>query len=159
MSRTTRTYAAYVSPLCDAPGTEVLFTTASSKYDYVGLLQQDGQWGVQAKGWSYHSVRSRVRTAARRVNSYAVEHISCTSITVEVTAPVVRDYFGSHRVNISQVFRPGKGWEEVNLHAGRSNLNWLARQGITGVEFTGGQRTADFQMTELLRSMRARKSR
>lgn len=159
MSRTTRTYAAYVSPLCNTPGTEVLFSTASTKYDYVGLVCRNGQWEVEAKGWSYASVRSRVRTAARRVNPYAVEQISCTASTAEVTAPVVRDYFGSHRVNITSVFRPGSGWENVMLYAGRSDINRLAREGVTAVSFTQGQRTADFRMTELIRSMRARKAR
>lgn len=158
MSRTLRTYAAYVSPLCDDPGTEVLFATSSSKYDYAGLVCRDGRWEVAAKGWSYHSVRSRARAIARQVNSYAVESSSCTSPTVEVTAPSVRDYFGSHRLNITAVYRPASGWEEVMLHAGRSNITCLARQGVTAVAFTQGQRTADFQMTELLRSMRARKA-
>ena len=175
MSRNRKTFAAYVPATCQDGGIEVTFETASDKYRYAGLvlpLDGSGEWQVAVVGWSAESVTSRNRTqASKRLGAYrgqawALNRYTGTSIAWEHTAPVVREYFGHHRVAVTAVFIPGEGWLDRDYHAGKSLLRRLKSDGVTGVQFTGrgafegerpGVHTADFTMAELLKSMNSRK--
>jgi hypothetical protein len=96
----------------------------------------------------------------------------------EATAPLVRDYFGTHAVIIDALYKPGyedplgmmkSGWMHPwgigltsiahSLKGGQSMIRVLAKEGYTALAFRtiNGTRIADFQMTELLKSMNARK--
>jgi hypothetical protein len=172
MSRTRRTFAAYTTG-----GDEVLVQHSSSKYDYVGLvnhLDGSGEWKPAAYGCSHASVTKRTRSAARKLlapnysDDWAVRAYSCVAQMWEATAPVVRDYFGHHRLRITAVFLDG-GWQEVNYHAGRSLLRTLDKEGVQAVQVRGvgsqhrlrertGLHVADFQMSEVVKSMNARKA-
>lgn len=166
MSRTKRQYAAYAKPGRPSEA-EVIFEHASDKYDYAGLMQdRDGNWSLVALGFSANSVITRMRTACRKSgqwhSTYDVSMATSLARTWEVTAPVVRDYFGSHIVLMTAGFHPERGWEDWTdgdsaRKAGKSRLRALAREGYTAVAFTQSGRTADFQMTELLASMNLRK--
>jgi hypothetical protein len=176
MSRSSKKFAAYVPATCQGGGgTEVTFETSSDKYRYAGLvlpLNGGGQWDVAVVGWSAESVTSRNRTQAnKRLGAYrgqawALDRYTGTSIAWEHTAPVVREYFGHHRVAVTAVFFPGEGWTERDYHGGKSLLRMLKGDGVTHVRFTGrgtfegerpGVHAADFTMDELLKSMNARK--
>lgn len=137
-------------------GTEVSYETAA-KWDIAGIVKrQDGTWWLAAHGCSYGSVRQRTITHYNR-HARLVEY--SVSFLYEGTVKVVRDYFGHHRLTIGSVFFPGRGWEPQNLNAGRANLRKLAKDGATAVAIKemGTNRIADFQMDELLKSMKSRK--
>jgi hypothetical protein len=171
MSRSQKTFVAYT-----AAGDEATFQTASDKYDYAGLvnpLDGSGQWRVVALGYSYESVTRRTRDAARRIlapnysDDWGIRAYSCTAQAWEVSAPVIGAYFGHHRLRVTAVFLDGR-WQEVNYHAGRSLLRTLAKEGVEAVQVRGtgsrhclserqGLHEADFQMTELLKSMNTRR--
>jgi len=144
-------------------GTEVVLRTAGG-YDTAGLIRRpDGTWYIAAQGNSAESVRKRTRAA---VNRY---HGGSAPIEVrplhEETAPMVRDYFGTHDVRITSCFHGGQ-WRLVLTSSGqpgsyrgdRTMLRRLALAGVEAVAVTGRrpgedhQRTADFQMDEIARS-------
>jgi hypothetical protein len=123
---------------------------------------------VAAVGNSWNSVQNRTRRALRDARpgtlpsdyAYLTEVVSLT----EATAPKLHQYFGTHKLSITQVFTPGRGWTDASYHAGRSNLRKLAKEGVTAV-LAGkgggvviGRWEADFQMAELLKSMNTRKA-
>jgi hypothetical protein len=66
-------------------------------------------------------------------------------------------YFGPGQPLISGVFTPLHGWQDAYPLAEVSHaaLTVLARKGITAVALTGGGRTADFTVAELIGSMRS----
>lgn len=155
--------------------TEVEYQTAGN-YDTAGVIQytKDGKLYryVAAVGTSARSVARRAEKRLRQVRPetlpsdypYMVEVVSLR----EVTAPVVREYFGTHTVFVTGLFTEADGWTScpVALKAGRSDLRRLIREGYTAfgiskqnssISRTSRWRTADFQSNELLRSMNARK--
>ncbi len=156
-TRTAKTLVAY--PQDD---TEVTQKT-SGGYDYLGMTCSfSGQWGVVAHGWSHESVTRRTRRLAgiNRSASFAVE------IAWEATAPVIRAYFGHHRLRITEVFKNGQ-WQKANYHAGRSVLRQLPAEGVLAVKVRGtgndqgnwerpGLHEADFQVDEITRSLKSR---
>jgi hypothetical protein len=130
------------------------------------MRDRNGNWSLAALGFSRASVVSRTRTACRKRGAWwstaDVILNTCTTRAWEVTAPVVRDYFGSHMVLMTSGFHPERGWEDWTdgdsaRKAGKSRIRALAREGYTGITFTQSGRTADFEMTELLMSMNLRK--
>jgi hypothetical protein len=140
-------------------GTEVTERT-SGGYDTAGIIQDyDGKWHLAAHGWSRDSVWKRTRTQQDRSQ--------CRTMHVgqlyEQTAPVIREYFGTHQVFIYACFIPGQGWVTASRSAGRSVLRSLAKEGVTAVAVSPvhskREVIADFQMTELTASMRTRKAR
>jgi hypothetical protein len=140
-------------------GTEVTERT-SGGYDTAGIIQDyDGKWHLAAHGWSRDSVWKRTRTQQDRDR--------CKTMFVgqlyEKTAPVIRDYFGTHQVRVHQYFIPGQGWVLSAGSAGQTALRRLAGEGATAVNVTpvyGGRKVyADFQMIEITESMRTRKAR
>lgn len=140
-------------------GTEVTERT-SGGYDTAGIVQDyKGKWHLAAHGWSRDSVWKRTRMQQDRSR--------CRTMYVgqlyEETAPVIREYFGTHQVRIHEYFVPGRGWTLAKGSAGRSTIRRLARDGVTAVSITPiyGHREvyADFQMDEILRSMKARRAR
>ena len=135
-------------------GTEVTEQT-SGGYDTAGIVQgADGTWRLVAHGWSHASVYDRTHARYNRGDNRAM-HVGDL---VEQTAPIVREYFGTHDVYISQMFTPANGWMTgLRRKAGRSDLRQLQRDGITSVAIKHGGRTADFAMDELVKSMNARK--
>lgn len=143
-------------------GTEVTRETSGS-YDTAGLLQAaDGHWLIAAHGWSRNSVYNRTHARYNR-GSYQAMHVSDL---VEQTAPVIREYFGTHAVRITSYFCGGQ-WRDVLaadgssrcfLGGGRAALRSLARDGIEAVMVSANGRSADFQMTVLVKSMNARKA-
>jgi flavin-binding protein dodecin len=173
MSRTRKTMIAR------AFGAEVEYVTAGD-YDTAGVVQytRGGQFYryIAAVGTSAKSVEQRARAALRKARPetlpsdypYLVEVVRLR----EQTAPVVREYFGTHTVFITGFFTEGQGWaycHEEPYKAGRSVIRWMIREkGVTAFEFgkhkgsvrpagTSPWRTADFQASELLKSMNARK--
>lgn len=139
-------------------GTEVTYET-SGKWDTAGIVEHPGgSWSLVANGFSPDAVRKRTVAYYRshRLMGFAVTPIW------EATAPVVREYFGSHRVRIGCVWIPGQGWVKKNCQAGRSVIRSLAKQGVTAIEFVGKrartgfefEHAVDFQMSELFKSMR-----
>lgn len=122
---------------------------------------------VVAVGTSWDSVARRTKTISRkrRPGIHAGDHRMVMEVVAldEATAPVVREYFGRHDVPITEVYRPGTGWVSERYLSGRSVIRKLAAEGVTTVAFSlplgrgRGRRTADFQMTELLKSMNSRK--
>lgn len=136
-------------------GTEVTRKT-SGKYDTAGLIQRrDGTWFIAAWGWSWDSVYNRTHIRYNR-GDYLAMHISAL---VEQTAPVLREYCGTHDVYILACYTPGKGWVRERQGAPRPWLRRLAREGVTAVSVSREGREADFQMAEIIRSMNARKPR
>lgn len=167
MSGTKRQYAAYADAT-ECAGPQEVITEHSGKYDLAGLIvQQDGTWAAVKFGTSWESVGNRTRTYFRRTRSnfdaYYISQLTQVSRLWEVTAPIVRDYFGSHRVVIAKGFLPGKGWVDFTSgdygrKAGKSRIRALAREGYTALGFAqGGRGPADFEMSELLKSMNLRK--
>lgn len=154
-------------------GTEVTDRTAGD-YTVAGIIQGDqGTWRAVAHGWSHESVARRTAALYRR-GCYRSMH---TGTLTEATAPVIREYFGTHHVAIDAMFRPDlekqhpqmkPGWaypwdagyttRTQKLTAGQSMIRQLARDGWTALTFRLDTRQADFQMDELLKSMNARKS-
>lgn len=172
--------------IATALGEEIEYQTAGD-YTVAGILmypdpENDFPRAVVAVGTSRASVTSRTRTIARRVRPGLLrsdEHYVMDVVPLtEATAPVVREYFGTHDVVIDALFKPGyedpmtmmkPGWAhpwDIGLtsraHAlkgGRSLIRVLAKEGYTALAFrtVHGTRIADFQMTELLKSMNSRK--
>lgn len=148
MSSTRRTLAAYMGD-----GTEITYQTAA-KWSIAGFTQNTaGEWHLAAHGHSINSVRSRTLATYNR-RAHTIDWY--VAQLFEATAPVVREYFGHHKVNITSAFFPGRGRVEQRLHGGRSNILKLLRQGAAEISFTpaGTSRVADFQATELISSMR-----
>jgi hypothetical protein len=136
---------------------------------------------VVAVGTSHDSVARRTRAVAHKVRPGLLKsderHVMEVVSLTEATAPLVRDYFGTHRVVIDALYKPGQpddgmmkpGWAypwdlglTTRAHAlkgGRSVIRQLARDGYTALAFrtVNGSRIADFQVAELLKSMNARK--
>jgi hypothetical protein len=132
-------------------GTDVIDRTGGG-YDTAGIARNSsGGWSLVAHGWSHESVRRR--TKAR--SPYSAEiHVGPLH---PQTAPVIRDYFSTHNVLLVQVFVPGKGWvKPETTDAGTSTLRKLSYAKATAVAVrpAGSQRTADFQMDEILNSMK-----
>lgn len=156
-------------------GTEVTKKTAG-KYDTAGIVRNDrDQWHIVAVGTSEDSVRSRTRTLYGR-GCYRQMFVGQLH---EQTAPVIRDYFGGHRVAIDSLYRPdldpalrddmmqpgwtrpwSAGYTTPNhfAQAGRTMLRKLAKDGWTAVAVRQGGRVADFQIDEILKSMNARRA-
>ena len=133
-------------------GTEVTQKTSGS-YDTAGLIQaRDGHWFIAAHGWSHESVYNRTHVRYNR-GDYQAMHVSGL---VEQTAPVIRDYCGTHDTYVIACFTPGKGWVRERQLAGRSHLRRLARNGVTDVAVNHNGNEADFPMSELLKSMNAK---
>lgn len=219
----TRTRKTLVATAPD--GTEVTEQTAGG-YTVAGLIQRtDGTWVIAAHGHSEKSVKSRTSMLYGR-GYYKAFHVTAL---IEVTAPVLREYFGTHAIGIDQVFRTGSytglseealraildrecatryhgdaireaveqgttvvstindgpatirhedgtfsmevkgGWyytwqgeadytviDHPLLAAGRSVLRQIARDGWTAISVRHGDRTADFQVSEILKSLNAR---
>jgi hypothetical protein len=139
-------------------GTEVTERT-SGGYDTAGIIQDyDGKWHLAAHGWSRDSVWKRTRTQQDRQR--------CRTMYVgqlrEQTAPAIHDYFGTNEVRVHEYFVPGRGWVLASGSAGRSVLRQLAKDGVTAVAITPlfghRKRYADFQMGEVLASMKTRRA-
>ena len=140
-------------------GTDVIKRT-SGGYDTAGIIQhENGSWALAAQGWSHESVYNRTHAIYNR-GCYKTMHIGPLH---EQTAPVIRKYFGNHAVYIESVFTPDKGWVTYRRNAGRSDLRQLAADGIiavsvmqehSGLQVASHAWTADFQMDEIVRSMR-----
>jgi len=166
MSRTKSKFAAYVRSTGTSPEVEIIVEHSSEKYDLVGVTidQQNGLHAV-AFGTSYNSVLQRTRTICRKRGYWWSTHDvfinNCVATLWEVTAPVVREYFGSHKVVITQGFLPGSGWVDLKIgehgrKAGKGRVRALLREGYTALGFSQGNRTADFQADELVKSMNLR---
>lgn len=163
--RSVRNMIAYVP---DLPGTAVTFQTAGS-YTHVGLLYDwaDGKWSVVEKGWSPQAIAKRMKTQGLRMFSHAPQYASAATAVAELhemTAPVIAGYFGDHRVVVTAVYREEHGWQSVNWKAGRSSLRQLHREGVTAIAVgrpghSADKRVADFQMTEIFKSLNSRKAR
>jgi hypothetical protein len=158
MSRTAKHMIAYV-PEALGGGT-VTWTTASDKYEYAGFVYgHDGAWHVVVQGWSKRSVIKRTLAQARNMRADASPgKVGFTAMAYETTAPVIAEYFEDHRVTVGAIFRPGRGWEEGSWLAGRSSLRSWAKEGVTTVAVHRAGRVADFQMTEVLRSLNTRRA-
>lgn len=158
--RSAKTMIAYV------PGYDAAVTwKTAGNYSHVGLIwnEQTWSWEIRAKGWSPKSVSGRIKTMARKMYAGSVESVTAVARLHETTAPILHEYFGDHRVYVSGVFRDGAGWEDVDWKAGRSNLRTMAAEGITAIAvrkmFDGPKApAADFQMTEILRSLNTRRA-
>ena len=82
-------------------GTEVTEQT-SGGYTVAGLIQHEGgQWFIARHGSSWDSVRSRTSALYGR-GYYKAWHVADL---IEVTAPIVREYFGTHNVSITATWR------------------------------------------------------
>ena len=157
---TSRTVVAY------APGgIEVAYDTAA-KWDVAGLVRNEqGAWHLAAHGFSWESVRNRTSAYYSR-SPHATEW--AVAALWEATAPLIAGYFGSHRVVIASVFTPEAGWVTVReagyvsggtwMTASKAMLRRLSRDGVAAVAVQGtgstSKRTADFQMPEVLASMK-----
>ena len=158
-SRTSRTVVTY------APGGVEVAWDTSAGYDVAGLLQyRNGGWGRVQHGFSWEAVRSRTVASYHRSPSSTAFAVAAIW---EATAPVIREYFGSHRVVIDSVFTPEAGWVTptgagyveggTTMTAGKAMLRRLARDGVAAVSVQGstiGRMIADFQMPEVLASMK-----
>jgi hypothetical protein len=134
-------------------GVEVSWKT-SAKYDMSGFIKTPVTWFHAEHGTSHEAVKSRTRA---RYNRHPTATEWAVRYSYEETAPVVREYFGTHAVTISQVFFPGQGWVRKNCVAGRSAIRQFAKDGATAIAFAYKGRDADFQVDELFTSMRTRK--
>jgi hypothetical protein len=165
-------------------GEEIEYQTAGN-YSVAGvLIYPDAAANfprrVVAVGNSHASVTRRTRKVAHQVRSMLLKsdehHVMQVTSLTEATAPLVRDYFGTHGVVIDALYKPGyeDPLEMMNwmypwdigltsrahaLKGGRSMIRQLAKEGYTALAFrtVNGTRIADFQMDELLKSMNARK--
>ena len=158
--RSARNMIAYIP---DLPGTAVTWKTAGN-YTHVGLLYSwaDNKWSVIEKGWSPQAIAKRVKTEGRKMFAHApqfAEAATAVALLHEMTAPVIAAYFGDHRVAVTAVYRPETGWQDADYHGGRSNLRHLNREGVTAIAVTRHGRTADFQMTEVVKSLNSREAR
>lgn len=177
--------------VAEAFGEEFELRTAAP-YEWAGvivlpILDQDFPRRLVAKGTSKESVTKRTRTEnntwrpnfLKRFGRSQERNVLQVVRLFEATAPTVREYFSTHRVVVSALFRAdldpklrdasmGNGWTTPQkagyattfraCRAGRSDLRRLAADGWTAVgirQFDGGsgRPVADFQMDELIRSM------
>ena len=100
-------------------GTEATEQT-SGGYTVAGLIQStSGQWFIARHGNSWDSVKNRTSALYHR-GYYKAMHVSDL---IEVTAPVVREYFGTHAVSVTSVYRPGS-YEKLTEKALRDILLW-----------------------------------
>lgn len=135
----------------------------SGNYSVAGVIEYragDGSISrrIAAVGNSWSSVETRARRALRLAGHVNYETGVMVVSLVEETAPVLEDYFGSRVFTVVQGFRPGEGWVTLNYHPGASLLRRLAREGYTSVSCSKGTRPpADFEMTEVIKSLNARK--
>jgi len=172
--------------IAEALGETIEYKTAGD-YTVAGVLmypdaENDFPCAIVAVGTSHDSVTRRTRTVAHKVRPRLLKsdehYVMAVVPLVEATAPVVRDYFGTHRVIINALYKPGQpddgmmqpGWAypwdlglTTRAHAlkgGQSMIRQLARDGYTALSFRtiNGTRIADFQMAELLKSMNARRA-
>jgi hypothetical protein len=140
-------------------GTEVTERTSGS-YTVAGIVQnEDGSWWIAAHGNSWDSVKSRTSMRYGR-GSYKQMHVAELR---ERTAPVLRDYFGTHAVRVISWYHPDKGWTTETRCADATSLRQLHRDGCTAVEIqilgrTHDGKAADFQMTEIIKSLNERKA-
>lgn len=208
-----------------APGGGEVTSQTSGHWDTAGIIQKaDGTWFIAAWGNSHSSVYNRTHAKYNRDPSFKAMHVGDLT---EVTAPLIREYFGTHQVTIESAYSPGAhedlsendlrtvlyaagasldhmrgsvlvamdhpgkrghagvqlasgiagvsyaggkfslerlpaGWYSTGIKgvpASRSFLRQLARSGYTAIAFRGGSRIADFQASELLKSMNARTAR
>lgn len=151
-----------------APDGQEIVYHSTSKWDVAGLIQNHaGGWFEAAHGGSYDSVRKRAVTYAYR---FGYDAPTVTAVPIyEATAPVVREYFGHHKVNVAKVFIPGAGWvdgKDLNggrgMHGGWSNIRKLSLRGITDIAFESFDADldtrlhigpAEFTVAVLLKSM------
>lgn len=148
-------------------GEELEYKTAGG-YNVAGAIQYWSDGGVLVRkvvavGYSPNSVQARARKAFRdavpRATPDWYPHSVDVGALIEATLPVIRQYFGTHRVAVTGWYVPGTGWLYGHRYAGRSHIVQMAREGVTAVAVSQGlgrgkgRRTADFQMTELV-SMR-----
>lgn len=141
-------------------------------YDVAGVIQYTAPDGklvreIAAVGTSWASVRSRTIKVLRAKRPgtlpsdypYLMEVVSMT----EATAPVIRKYFGRHGLTVTSVFTEDGGWQEANLHTGRTLLRLLAKDGVKAIVVSkglgrgNGRKDADFQIDEVIKSMNSRK--
>lgn len=179
--------------VAEAFGEEFTIRTAAG-YEYAGVLivpQQDKDFPrvLVAKGFSHSSVKKRTRTEnnrwrpnfTRRFGKVNEAQVMQVVRFFEATAPVVREFFGTHRVIVDGLFSAGiigtslqdenytPGWCDPQraghagtfhaARAGRSDLRRYDAEGWTVIRLRefNGRKTADFQVTELLKSMNTRK--
>jgi hypothetical protein len=132
-------------------GTEVTEQT-SGNYDTAGLIQHEGgTWVIAAHGTSHSSVYNRTSTLYNR-GCYKSMHVSDL---VEQTAPVLREYFGTHQVTVDSAYSSGthEGLGESDaravLYAAGASLDHMSsairqamdhpgQKGHTGVQCSGG---------------------
>lgn len=160
--------------IAQAFGEEIPFQTAGG-YTVAGVLmkndaEHDFPRAIVAVGHSWDSVTRRTMGASRKERpgiARCDHHYVAQVVTlIEATAPVIRDYFGTHTVYVTGWYSPQTGWEcfeKGSRSAGSSALREMIRDGATAFEVTqrmgGGQsRVADFQAAELLKSMNARRA-
>jgi hypothetical protein len=163
--RSAKMMIAYVPSLTEKTEAKVTYKTAGG-YDHAGLVfnHSASAWEVQAVGYSVKSIAKRTRTAVRNMYPRSPGFWDAATAVVplhEVTAPILREYFGDHRLAVCGIFRPETGWETVDWKAGRSNIRWMAEQGVTAISVCRANRLgtqADFQMTEIVKSVNARKA-
>jgi hypothetical protein len=150
-----------------APGiageAKVTYKTAGG-YTHAGLIWNWAKetWEIAAVGYSPNSIAKRVKTVARKLHGAANPDTIVVQLH-EVTAPVIAKYFGEeHRVTVTAVFSEGHGWQSVSWKAGRSNLRQLGKDGYTAIAVegrrAGEKRTADFPMSEIVKSLNSRKA-
>lgn len=136
-------------------GTPVVIRTAGT-YDVAGIIRLPrGEWVKAAVGWAWDSVKNRAK-ASCYIHNGTEMHVG---MLYEETAPVIREYFGTHAVRVVARFTPGEGWTDgLRMSAGKSALRKLAMDGFTAVRIglPGQGRVADFEMTEIARSARFR---
>jgi hypothetical protein len=172
--------------IATAWGDEIAYQTAGD-YSLAGvLIYPDAAANfprrIVAVGNSHASVTARTRRTAHQVRNMLLKsdepHVMQVVPLIEATAPVVREYFGTHNVIIDALYTPGykdplgmmnPGWMHPwdigltsiahSIKGGQSMIRQLAKEGYTALAFrtVNGTRIADFQMTELFKSMNARK--
>lgn len=140
---------------------EASLTTAAD-HDVAGLvfIPDTGTWRIAAHGWSAASVRKRAMTAGRSWTG-GIPQVTVANLYCE-TAPMIRKYFGSHQVYVTQVFFAGEGWRDLKGFgkAGKQHLRYWAAEGAISVMVQGmgraGTAVAEFQMSEIIRDCRFR---
>lgn len=151
--------------IAEAFGEEIEYGTSGS-YTLAGVVmypepQNNFPLAIVAVGNSPASVARRTRTVSRRVRpglrNSQEHHVMQVVPLHEATAPVVRNYFGTHAVSITQAYHPEHGWRAAVREGGKSVIRDLAALGYTAVSFRHSGRSADFQAAELLKSMNARR--
>jgi hypothetical protein len=148
-------------------GTEVTYQTAGD-YAVAGVLMRNDirngfPLAVVAVGNSWDSVTRRTRSASRRerpgISRSDEPRVMAVVALREATAPVLREYFGTHNVAFDAWFTEERGWVRADgdVHAGRSTLRKMIADGAVAFHMVGRSRSGDFQAAELLKSMNSRK--